>query len=51
MGLFGVNASKRGVPFMAVHKVFIADDEILIRTGLEIVINAEEDMVVVGSRR
>lgn len=36
---------------MTVHKVFIADDEILIRTGLEIVINAEEDMVVVGTAK
>ncbi|MDF2650510.1 MAG: DNA-binding response regulator [Paenibacillus sp.] len=34
---------------MDVKKVFIADDEILIRTGLEIVINAEEDMEVVGT--
>lgn len=34
---------------MDVKKVFIADDEILIRTGLEIVINAEADLEVVGT--
>lgn len=31
-----------------IHKVFIADDETLFRNAIELVINSEEDMEVVG---